>query len=443
MEYANLDAHQKETSRLHEPQRRRKRRKSHWRRFILFILLFVMVFGIYNFSPLLMRMLQLFWASPAIVYSVIANKDPSLKSTNGRTNLLLLGTAGGEHDGPDLSDTIIVASVNIETGDTVLFSLPRDVYIDETKTKVNAVYAYGQKKNQGLEQTKEVLSSYLGLPIHYGVRLDFAGFRKAVDTLGGIDVEVATSFDDYQYPIEGKEHDTCGFVEQMENFSPTPTPSATPRPQRVGNANEPTAIPRPSGSPSAPTGARQRLVYVNTALGKKIYAEEVTPQNNPYSCRYEHIRYTKGITTMDGDTALKFVRSRKGTNGEGSDFARSRRQQTVILAFRQAITSKETIFDVPKIQSLVETFGKSIDTDIPTNELGDFYKLYKKVKSATVRSVALTDGQDDGIPVFVNPPLQDYGGQWVLTPKNNDWSVVKQAILANLQPPSPSPSAPQ
>lgn len=405
-----------------------------------------MVFGIYNFSPLLMRMLKLFWASPEIVYSVIANKDPSLKSTDGRTNFLLLGTAGGEHDGPDLSDTIIVASIDVKTGDAVLFSLPRDVYIDETQTKVNAVYAYGQKKNQGLEKTKDVLSSYLGLPIHYGVRLDFAGFRKAVNTLGGIDVAVATSFDDYQYPIEGKEHDTCGFVEQIENFSPTPTSSASPRPRFIDDDDEATPAspnrgePRPTAS-SSPSGiAKNRLVYVNATLGKKIYAEEVTPQNNPYSCRYEHIQYTKGTSTLDGDSALKFVRSRKGTNGEGSDFARSRRQQAVILAFREAVTSKETIFDLPKIQSLVETFGDSIDTDLPLDELGDFYKLYKRVKTAQVRSIALTDGQDDGAGVFINPPPANYGGQWVLIPKDNDWSNVQSVIRQHLLPPSPAAS---
>src|SRR3989344_780980 len=69
--------------------------------------------------------------------------DSGLKSDRGRINILLLGIGGKGHDGPDLTDTVILASVDKEGSDVVLVSIPRDLWAPSIKAKINHAYAYG------------------------------------------------------------------------------------------------------------------------------------------------------------------------------------------------------------------------------------------------------------------------------------------------------------
>jgi LCP family protein required for cell wall assembly len=75
------------------------------------------------------------------------------------------------------------------------------------KAKINTAYHYGNERREGggTDLVKSAISETLGVPIHYAVTLDFQGFIKAIDAVGGVDVEVKNSFDDYKYPIPGKE----------------------------------------------------------------------------------------------------------------------------------------------------------------------------------------------------------------------------------------------
>jgi len=143
----------------------------------------------------------------------------SLKSTNGFVNILLLGIAGGTHDGAFLTDTILVASYNLKENKLKLISIPRDLWLPPLQSKANAVYQIGLSDHNGLGLSKTVMGNILGIPIHYGLRVDFRGFVQAIDTIDGIDVLVDRSFDDYNYPIEGQENDLCGYKEEEKEFS--------------------------------------------------------------------------------------------------------------------------------------------------------------------------------------------------------------------------------
>jgi len=89
-----------------------------------------------------------------------------------------------------------------------------------------------------------------------------------VDLLDGVEVDVENTFDDYRYPINGKENDLC------------------------------------DGDPE-------------------------------YDCRYEDIHFDQGLQLMSGETSLKYVRSRNAEGDEGTDFARSQRQQRLLLSFKE------------------------------------------------------------------------------------------------------------
>jgi polyisoprenyl-teichoic acid--peptidoglycan teichoic acid transferase len=144
---------------------------------------------------------------PAAVISAINPSIQKLDSFKDRTNILLLGTGGGDHPGADLTDSIMLVSINILTSDTVLISLPRDIWVESLSAKLNTAYHYGEEKitGGGLTLTKSAVAEITNQPIHYGVMLDFSGFERAIDVVGGIDLNVPRSFVDKQYPIPGQE----------------------------------------------------------------------------------------------------------------------------------------------------------------------------------------------------------------------------------------------
>lgn len=135
----------------------------------------------------------------------------------GHTNILLLGQGDAGHDGIDLTDTIMIASIDTKTMKSgVLFSLPRDLYFLSTdkmgKGRINSLYRdYKiQLKREGLEEPEasagamhelgDEIGRALGMDIHHIVKVDFIGFVQAVDAIGGIDIVVPETLVDTEYP---------------------------------------------------------------------------------------------------------------------------------------------------------------------------------------------------------------------------------------------------
>lgn len=319
----------------------------------------------------------------------------SLNSTDGKVNVLLLGIAGGAHDGSNLTDTIVTASYNLKTNQLSLFSIPRDLWLPSLASKANAVYQIGLSQKNGLGLSKTVMGNILGLPIHYGLRVDFRGFVKALDAIDGIEVVVERSFDDYQYPIEGKENDLCGWQKVEKEFEE----------EEAKKLN-------------IEAGKREVLISPDGALATDSAQEDKGVKY--FSCRYEHISFDSGKMKMNGAIALVYVRSRHGTSGEGSDFSRSKRQQKVIEAVRNKILSFETLTDPQKISELIKTLGKSIDTDISIKDVLEFFKLSKKLEDS--KSFILDDS------ILFHPPASDYGGAYVLISQDDDFSTIHEYV---------------
>ncbi len=330
--------------------------------------------------------------------NLIFDRGPNINSADNKVNILLLGNAGGIHDGAMLTDTVIVASLNYKTNKVYLISLPRDLWVEEVKGKINSVYERAGDDENGLPFSKKVIGEVLGLPIHYAVRVNFNGFVKAIDEVGGIDVEVEKSFDDYLYPIAGKEDDLCGFTEQEKEFTPEEAKQLNIEP-----------------------GKKKVLI----APDGKIATDSAEPDKGYeyFNCRYEHISFKKGLTTLDGETALKYVRSRMGSNGEGSDFARSRRQQRVLDALRGKVLSVETLVNPAKISSLINIFGDSFSTDLDITDMLELYKLVKKVE--TTSSFVISNSGPE--PLLIHPGIGEYGA-WVLVPKDRTFNEIRNYI---------------
>ncbi len=114
-------------------------------------------------------------------------------------NVLLLGTdrRPGESD-PSRTDSIIIVRVDPAKHRVAMLSLPRDLMANIPGygyARVNAAYAYGSA-----DLARQTVSQMLGIPIDYYIVVDFEGFIKAIDALGGVDVNVEKELYDPQFP---------------------------------------------------------------------------------------------------------------------------------------------------------------------------------------------------------------------------------------------------
>jgi len=198
-----------------------------------------------------------------------------------RINVLLLGYGGPGHDGPYLTDSVMLLSIRPGNREAIMVSLPRDLWVKIPALpnnrymmgKLNSAYAIGTDHRNypnvrsdwktdtgGGDLAAATVSQVTGQPIDYWVGVDFKAFRDVVNALGGVTVDVPTTLDDPFFP-----------------------------------AGESTGM--------------------------------------------MHIRINAGLQQFDGEKALEYARSRETT----SDFDRSRRQQLIMLAVRQRVFSLNAV----------------------------------------------------------------------------------------------------
>ena len=119
-----------------------------------------------------------------------------------------------------------------------------------------------------------------------------------------------------------------------------------------------------------------------------------------------------------------------GTNGEGSDFARARRQQKVIMAVKEKALSMSLLFNPGKVIDLYKQFTKTIKTNASLAEaqraleiLYDFQDL-DKVKTLVI-------DPESGL-TYVPLNRANYGGAYVILPKKDDFSNIHKAVRKEL-----------
>ena len=198
-----------------------------------------------------------------------------------RINILLVGYGGPGHDGPYLTDSVLVVSIRPAAKEAVMVSLPRDLWVkipaypgkNFLYGKLNSAYAIGtdhadypdvssewKTDTGGGDLAAATVSQIIGAHVDYWVGLDFKAFRDVVNALGGVRVNVPTALDDPKFP----KGESTGMI---------------------------------------------------------------------------HIHFDPGWQQMNGERALEYARSRETT----SDFDRSTRQQLIMLAVRQRALSLNAV----------------------------------------------------------------------------------------------------
>ena len=110
--------------------------------------------------------------------------------TDGPLNVLVLGvdTRPDDEEMGSRTDTIMLVQVVPKRGDVKLLSIPRDLFVEVEpgeKDRINAAYNYG-----GIDETIEAVETYAGVPIDHYATIDFEGFERVIDAIGGVRVDV-------------------------------------------------------------------------------------------------------------------------------------------------------------------------------------------------------------------------------------------------------------
>ena len=240
------------------------------------------------------------------------------KDENGQTNFLIFGTSEDAkgHGGQELTDSILVASINQENKSAKVFSVPRDLWVNYSvpgsepmsctvgdRGKINATYLCAleeYKNSMSVSNAKDAASLYFakkisevtGLSMHYYVAVDWGAVKMIVDKIGGIDVDVYADDEDGI-------HDSCQ----------------------------------------------------NIDLKKGMYYN------------------------MNGDLAMKLARARNAACAPGdyglsrSNFDREINQQRIMNAIKNKVSSIGILMNPGQVMSIIDGLGDNIRTNIVMSEV--------------------------------------------------------------------------
>lgn len=255
---------------------------------------------------------------------------------DGRVNIMLLGKGSEGHDGADLTDTILVVSIDPVNKKASILSIPRDLWVENPSggsSKINAVFANAknakigrnptdsQKKEAytaGVNALETTVEEAMGIPVHYYAVVDFIAFEQAINTVGGVDLNIDPG-------------DASGIVKEQ---------------------------------------------LWDELTGKNYVLDVKAGQNH-----------------FDGQRALMYSRSRH-TSARG-DFDRSERQRKIMLALKDKVLSAGTYGNPVKISQLISDFGDHVSSNLSIGEVMRIYELAKSIDSATVNSLGLADAPNN------------------------------------------------
>lgn len=113
-----------------------------------------------------------------------------LKNENGRVNILVAGNSADDigHDGGELTDSLMILSVDTRKNTALMLSIPRDLWVrvsGEGSMKINSVYPL-----KGMSGLQDTIEDVTGLPVHYTALVNYSAFRDLVNAVGGISVTI-------------------------------------------------------------------------------------------------------------------------------------------------------------------------------------------------------------------------------------------------------------
>jgi LCP family protein required for cell wall assembly len=252
----------------------------------------------------------------------------------GRVNILLAGNSADDagHAGGNLTDSIMVLSLDTKNHKAFMLSIPRDLWVhvpDDGHDKINEAYVVGEDQNfsadgypaGGMGMLEKIVSQNLGIPIHYYALVNYNALKQAVDSVGGVDFTV-------------KSEDPRGLYD-----------------------------------PNIDWTTRGPLVKLTNGT-----------------------HHLNGQQALDLARARGDAYNSYGF--AGSDFTRTEHQRQLLIALKNKSTSAGTLANPAKLSSLSDAVGNNVKTDFKLDEVRRLYDLVKKVDNSGIKSLSLN--QADG-----------------------------------------------
>lgn len=256
----------------------------------------------------------------------------------GRVNILLAGDSSDDpgHQGANLTDSIMVISINTRDHTAYLLSVPRDLYVNIPNVgyaKINETYQDGNEQNfaqpgyavNGMGLLEEVVSQKLGIPIDYYALVNYSAFRDAVDAVGGITVNIQSP--DGRLYDPNRDFVTNGPLVDLANG-----------PHQL-NGEQALDLARARGDPS----------------------------QYGYAVGYEN-----------------------------SDFTRTANQRMMLVSLKDKATSFTVLSNPIKFGNLLDSFGTNVKTDLTLGNVRRLYTIAGKVPSSSIQSASLNAADYNG-----------------------------------------------
>jgi LCP family protein required for cell wall assembly len=255
---------------------------------------------------------------------------------DGRVNILLAGTSedDADHGGADLTDSIMLVSIDTKNNTGFTVSIHRDLWVKYGERcssgyegKINVAYQCGNDVNfkedgyaeGGMGLLQKIVSTNFGVPIQYYGKINYTAFKDAVDAVGGITLNID---------------------------------SEDPR---------------------------------------GIYDPNIQPKDGG------PVRLKNGPQQLDGKLALALARSRNVKGGYGmsrGDFDRTTYQRAMLIALKDKALSAGVISNPAKLGSLLDAAGDNVQTNFKSNEIRRLYEISKLVKNDKIQSIDLASSEN-------------------------------------------------
>lgn len=316
----------------------------------------------------------------------LVQHEPLKQDENGRSNFLIVGTSEDDpgHQGADLTDSILVVSINQEAKDAYMFSIPRDLYVEYGmactagyRGKINSYFSCvddgtdSAAEQNRLSKTQKFIGDIIGMDIQYGVHVNYTVMRDVVNAIGG---EIKVTIDS---------RDPRGVMDS--NFDWKCGPNIAQRKVKCP----------PSG---------------------------------------HFIDYPNGEVTLDAEHALYLAQARGDiapTYGfEQSNFDRERNQQMIMVAILDKAMSAGTLTNIGKVTGLIDALGNNLRTNVATKEVRTLMDIAQGLTSeGKIKSLDFYSEDD---PIFTTGTLPGAGSSVYPKAGVKDYSELRAFIKKEL-----------
>ena len=309
--------------------KKKKHRKWHWtkKRIIFACLLPFLLIGLWLGIKFGFNAARIFNGNLFNVFTTTRLKGED----QGRVNILLAGNSADDvgHNGGELTDSIMILSLDTRNHKAFLLSVPRDLYVpiqNNGSSKINTAYVYGkqQKFNEsgypagGMGLLEKTIKDNLGVTTNYYALINYSALRDAVNAVGGVKINIASS-------------STCGLYD--------PSIDWTTHGPLVDLSNG-----------------------IHTLNGQQAL----------------------GLARARGDA--------RGSCGYAkSDFTRTQNQRMLLLALKNKVFSTGVLTNPIKISNLFDSLGRNVKADMQLSEVRRLNDLLKGVDNGKIKSYGLDD----------------------------------------------------